>query len=234
MIEVIDTSFLWALVDNEDENHQKAVEWIRIKAFGDLCILPAVLMEFQARYNFELNKLIAALIVSIGNEPNYGYDLSAVNRSIEKVCSDLSKKKRINTKKLNKHRVNLHDYCRKLFENKSDKMSLEDLKSSLTSLNKRVSDSTSGSIKILIETGYICPKIDGDSINKAMSEINDKGIKFDGTGDSMIAGELICLFKNISQTRYEFVSFDKDFRKRFTNVIEQMNISNVDIWNGDK
>ena len=65
-----------------------------------------------------------------------------------------------------------------------------------------------------------------------MLKINEKGIEFDGTGDSMIAGEVICLFENISQIRYEFVSFDKGFRKKFTNVIEQMNISNVVIWNG--
>ena len=97
MIEVIDTSFLWALVDKEDENHQKAVEWIKTKAFGDLCILPAVLTEFQTRYNFELNKLIAALITSIEKESNCRYDLnlSAVNRLIEQVCSDLSNKKEL-------------------------------------------------------------------------------------------------------------------------------------------
>lgn len=226
LIRVLETSFLWSLVDKEDGNHKKAVEWISSESFGNVCILPTVVMEFQARYNIELNKLISTFITILESESSSSYDLASINRFIDQAHSKLLTKTNIAKSKLNKYRVNLHEYCRKLFKGKT-KLYIKDLKASLTSLSDKVNDLVMGSVNLLLELGYRYPKIDGRLINEKLTKIIEHGIKFKGTGDSMIAGELICLSGNSNGTNYEFISFDDGFRKLLDDAIDRMNIDNL-------
>ena len=226
MIRVLETSFVWSLVDKDDENHEKAVEWISSETFGNVCILPTVMMEFQARYNLELNKLISTLITILETDSRSSYDLSSVNRFIEQAQSKLLGKANIAKSKLNRYRVYLHEYCRKLFNEKT-KLSIRDIKTALTSFNDKVNNLVMGSVKLLIELGYRYTTVDGELITQRLVEMIEKGIKFKGTGDSMIAGELICLSGNTSEKDYEFISFDADFRNLFEQAITLLNIKNV-------
>ena len=226
MVLVLETSFLWSLIDKEDDNHKKAVNWIGSVSFGKVCILPTVVMEFQARYNIELNKLISALIIILETESMSSFDLPSINRFIDQAHSKLVTKTNIAKSKLNKYRVNLHEYCRKLFKEKT-KLNIKELKASLTSLNDKVSNLVMGSVNLLIELGYRYPTINGELINEKLIKMIEQGIKFNGTGDSMIAGELLCLSGNANGTTYEFISFDIEFIKSLENAIYQMNISNL-------
>lgn len=226
MIEVIDTSLLWSLIDNEDENHQNALSWVRGKKVGELCILPTVTMEFRAKYNLEFNKLIAAFLFRLQSARNSKFDLSEVNRVIDQVSSELANQGSIDKKKLNKLRVNLHEYCRKAFREAS-KLTLKELRDTVTSLKTRVEGVSAGSIRILVEIGYLYPKIDGESIRKKVRQIIDNNIDFGGSGDSMIAGEMICLFSGNYNSVYEFVTFDQKFANLFSQAISTMNLSNV-------
>ena len=226
MVLVLETSFLWSLIDKEDDNHKKAVNWIGSVSFGKVCILPTVVMEFQARYNIELNKLISALIIILETESMSSFDLPSINRFIDQAHSKLVTKTNIAKSKLNKYRVNLHEYCRKLFKEKT-KLNIKELKASLTSLNDKVNNLVMGSVKLLIELGYRYPTVDGILITEKLTKMIEYGIKFNGTGDSMIAGELICLSGNEDRTNYEFISFDSGFIKLLEDAIYQMNISNL-------
>ena len=226
MIRVLETSFLWSLVDREDVNHQKAIDWISSESFGKVCILPTVAMEFQARYNIELNKLISTLITILETQSKTSYDLSSINRFIDQAHSQLIGKSNVAKLKLNKYRVNLHEYCRKLFREKS-KLTIKDLKASLTSLNDKVNNLVMGSVKLLIELGYRYPKVEGELINEKLAKMIEQGIKFNGPGDSMIAGELICLSGNTNGTDYEFISFDITFIKLLQDAIDLMKIKNL-------
>lgn len=226
MIEVFDTSLLWSLVDSEDENHKSALSWVKDKTVGELCILPTVTMEFRARYNLEFNKLIAAFILRMQKAKNSKFNLSEINRMIDQVSSDLVGQGSLDKKKMNRLRVNLHEYCRKAFRD-SNRLTLKEMMSSVTSLKTRVEGISTGSIKILVEIGYVYPKIDGESIQKKVREILEKNIDFGGSGDSMIAGEMICLSSENHNSGYEFVTFDKDFAKLFSQAIDAMKLKNV-------
>ncbi len=226
MVLVLETSFLWSLIDKEDDNHKKAVKRISSESFGNVCILPTVVMEFRARYNFELNKLISTLITILEMESKSSFDLSSVNRFIDQAHSKLLGETTIAKSKLNRYRINLHEYCRKLFKEKT-KLNIKELKSSLTSLNDKVNNLVMGSVNLLIELGHRYTNIDGGLINEKLTKMIEQGIKFNGTGDSMIAGELICLSGNANETNYEFLSFDSEFIKLLNDAIYQMNISNL-------
>lgn len=230
MIAVMDTSYLWSLIDSEDENHDKAVKWIKSKVVGELCILPTVMMEFRARYNLEFNKLIAGFLVRVENDSQNKFDLSEVNRIVDQEAAKLSKQRTVNTQKLNKYRTALHESCRKAFRAKSStKLTKRELKEEFSSLKDRVESKTTGTLSILTEIGYDLPDIEGLSINKMVKQILEKNIKFNGTGDSMIAGELICLLTKDGGNHYQFVTFDENFTKLFNFACSELNIGNVDI-----
>ncbi len=109
MISVLDTSCLWSLIDPEDANHDKILKWIKPIAIGEICILPNVEMEFMARYKLEYNKLLAGFLFRVENSNRSKFSLSDVNIIVDQVANELKNQRAINTQKLNKYRINLHE-----------------------------------------------------------------------------------------------------------------------------
>ena len=230
MISVLDTSCLWSLIDLEDENHDKILKWIKPIAIGEICILPNVEMEFMARYKLEYNKLLAGFLFRVENSNRSKFSLSDVNIIVDQVANELKNQRAINTQKLNKYRINLHESCHKAFISKSKtELSKRDLKEEILSMKDRSEGQIIGSLRLLMELGFDFPNVSGESINKMAKQIIDKGIKFEGTGDSMIAGELLCLLTSDIMNKYQFVSLDANFSKLLGFACKVLNIGNVEV-----
>ena len=230
MIYVLDPSCLWSLIDPEDENHDKILKWIKPIAIGEICILPNVEMEFMARYKLEYNKLLAGFLHRVENDTRSKFSLSDVNIIVDQVANELKNQRAINTRKLNKYRIHLHESCHKAFTSKSKtELTRRDLKEEIFSMKDRSEGQIIGSLRLLMECGYDFPNVTGESINKMAKQIIDKGIKFNGTGDSMIAGELLCLLTSDIVNKYQFASLDVNFSKLLGFAFKELNIGNVEV-----
>lgn len=81
----------------------------------------------------------------------------------------------------------------------------------------------------MIEVGHTLPNIGGEERNNTLNNILNNNIKFNGSGDSMIAGELLSLLSSDGNNLYTFLTFDKEFGILFQQACDVLNLSNLEV-----
>ena len=225
---LLDTNSVWSIIDNDDLHHSNILEFIKSINFGNLCVLPMVLMEFRARYNKELNQLIARIIQRIDSERGEKVELTQVNTWISQVANQLSNQNKNNndTTKIHRYETQLHKFSRDTFKD-NVKLNRSDFKDSITSLKIRIDCITDGQITLLIKVGYQPPNLTGETAKEIMNKITENGLKFSGTADSMIAGEILHVAKSNATETYEFISSDKTFVESLNVAKTKLGILNI-------
>ncbi len=227
MITVPDTNLVWAIIDSEDSHHEDAIKFIQTRKIGEICVLPAVLIEFRQRYNSELNQLISRINNVIDAQKDETLTLEKVNLLIEQVSKKLSDEAKLDKSKLNRYVKDLHKICREKFMSKQS-LSRVEIKGALTSLGNTVDCRADGALILLVNTGYYAP-IESEREKEMMNRIIDQGIKFDGVVDSVIAGELLLVSESNNKEYFEFATFDKDFSIKLNDTIQKFNMSNLNV-----
>jgi hypothetical protein len=185
-------------------------------------------MELRARYNKELNALVAQLISRIDSNLKDQLTLTEVNTFLSQISNTLARQRSIDKTKLTRFTVSLHKFCRDFFKNRAN-LSRIDIKDSLTSLKDRVEWKTAGSLDMLVEIGYDAPSMNGKESKNIIHKLIELDIKFNGPGDSMIAGEFFSILESHSTEQFEFAAFDHDFIQKIEGAKQKLNFPNLNI-----
>ena len=111
-----DTSFLISLLDENDGNHEKAINEIKNIKVGELFIPTTVAQEFIKRSSQDIQRIIEDIIQAINKSVDSNVSLHQINVYVENAKSNFLKKySRTDKNKLLNNVQKIRQYIKKIY-----------------------------------------------------------------------------------------------------------------------
>lgn len=226
-----DTSFLISLLDENDDNHEKAINEIKNIKVGELFIPTTVAQEFIKRSSQDIQRIIEDIIQAINKSVDSNVSLHQINVYVENAKNNFLKKYiRTDKNKLLNNVQKIRQYIKKIYTGQTgidNKINKKNILPYLYLFKDNVNFEFINKFEVLRIIGSKSFHADPQAEDNLRKHLEYQ--KLNDLNDGIIINEILKYSMSNKNFYFYFLLFDKEFYRKASDYKTKLKCKNLEI-----